>query len=86
MKQIIHVVGEQGSGKTEMAWIISKDYERRGKTCSGVDSPMSEFIKDREQAIAQWPEADVIFIEHLPGETFKTAPGDRIITLERIPQ
>lgn len=85
MAEIIHLVGEQGSGKTAMAVIISKDYQRRNMKCAGVDDPMTEFIKDREQALAYWPGVDVIFVEHLPGEVFKTAPGDRIITLERIP-
>lgn len=84
MAEIIHLVGEQGSGKTAMAVIISKDYERRNMKCAGVDDPMTEFMKDRDEAQAYWPDADVIFLEHLPGEQYKTAPGDQVITLERM--
>lgn len=84
MAKIIHLVGIQGSGKSVMAEIISKDYERRNLKCAGVWDPMTEFIKDRDEAQAHWPDADVIFLEHLPGEQYKAAPGDQVITLERI--
>ena len=81
MAQIIHLVGKQGSGKSAHALILSKHYAAQGKKCAGIDDPMSEFIKDREHAIKHWPDADVIFIEHMPEEAFNTAKGDKIIRL-----
>ena len=81
MKTIFHLVGAHGSGKSTLAEMIGKSYEARGKKCAGIFDPMSEFIKDREHAIKHWPDADVIFIEHLPEEAFNTAKGDKIIRL-----
>lgn len=85
MAKIIHLVGKQGSGKSTHAELIAKDYERRGLKCAGIDDPMTEFMKDRDEAVTYWPDADVIFLEHMPDKPFKTAPGDKIIRLETVP-
>lgn len=61
---------------------LSKYFEAQGLQCAGVDDPKSEFITDRAEALTQWPNADVIFIEHAPGKPFATEPGDTIINLE----
>lgn len=84
MAKIIHLVGKHGSGKSVLAEIISKDYESRGMKCAGIWDPMTEFMQDREKAIAHWPDAEVIFLEHRPGKDFKTAPGDTIIQLSKV--
>lgn len=63
--------------------MLSKFFEAQGLKCAGVDDPDSEFIKDRDAAIKHWPEADVIFLEHFPGEQFKALPHDQIIALSR---
>lgn len=83
MAKIIHLVGEHGSGKSTHAVILSKHYAAQGLKCAGVDDPMSEFIKDEEAAIKEWPDADVIFLEHFPDDTFTTKPGDQIIHLRK---
>lgn len=85
MVQIFHLVGKLGCGKSTHALMLSKYFEAQGKKCAGVDDPMSEFIKSRYKAIEHWTDADVIFIEHYPGEVFTTAPYDTVITLEKIP-
>lgn len=52
MAETIYLVGEQGSGKTTIAVIISKYFNRRNMKCAGVDDPMTEFVKDRNEAQA----------------------------------
>lgn len=84
MAKIIHLVGKNGSGKSTHALILSKHFASQNLKCAGVDDPISEFIKNRDQAIKSWPDADVIFIEHHPDEIFDTAPGDTIISLQQI--
>lgn len=84
MARVFHIVGVQGSGKSMQAKALSKYFEAQGLQCAGVDDPKSEFITDRAEALTQWPNADVIFIEHAPGKPFPTEPGDTIINLEVI--
>lgn len=69
MAEIIHLIGEQGSGKTAMAVIIRKDFKRRNMKCARVDDPMTESIKDRDEAQAHWPDADVIFLDTRQGNS-----------------
>ncbi|MFG0593773.1 hypothetical protein ACF8OH_04590 [Delftia sp. WSY_9] len=83
MVKIFHLVGAQGSGKSTHAQMLSKFFEAQGLRCAGVDDPDSEFVKDRDGAMKHWPEADVIFLEHLPGEQFKALPCDQVISLAR---
>ena len=83
MATIIHLIGVNGSGKSMHAVIMSKHYAAQGLKCAGVDDPMTEFIKDEAAALKEWPDADVIFLEHLPEDTFITKPGDQIIHLSR---
>ena len=88
MARVFHIVGVQGSGKSMHAKALSKYFEAQGLQCAGADDPKSEFITNRADALRQWPDADVIFIEHAPGKPIATEPGDTIVNLEvvRLPR
>lgn len=61
MVQVVHVVGPGGSGKSLLIRRLAVGYEAEGKRCAGVDQ---EVMTDRAQALAAYPKADIIFLEH----------------------
>lgn len=84
MARVFHIVGVNGSGKSTHACALAKYFEVSGLKCAGMNDPESEFIKTRSQAVARWPDANVIFVEYLQGPPAEVEPGDVVVTLELV--
>lgn len=78
MARFIHVVGVQGSGKSELIRAMARDYEAAGLVCAGQDP---DIFESRGQALATSPRADVYFIEYCRMQDVRALPGERVIQL-----
>lgn len=84
MARFFHLVGGYGTGKTTLAVALSERFEAQGIVCAGADAPEVGFIHTRAQARSCWPDAQVIFLEHLSDDTLDAGPGDVVIRIERM--
>lgn len=84
MAEFFHLVGRPGTGKTTLAVALSERFEAQGFVCAGADAPEVGFIHTRAQARSCWPDAQVIFLEHLSDATLDAGPGDVVIRIERM--
>lgn len=99
MTQILHIVGKQGSGKTQLAMQIIAGHEKSGKTARlPQDEDAFTLAEVHKVALSRkcrrapysqdTTQPDVIILEHQErpawlAETLQ--PSDRVITLE-VPQ
>ncbi len=79
MTRVIHVVGVEGSGKSTIILALGDFYAARGQVCGGVDPEPP--IETRAEALVFHPDADIVFVEHRPGQQFQVEPEDRVITI-----
>lgn len=77
----IHVVGEQGVGKSMLILALAAQYQARGLLCAGQDP---QLFSSRAEAVEVAPEANVCFVEHLDDSTLDALPGELVIRMERV--
>jgi molybdopterin-guanine dinucleotide biosynthesis protein len=96
MTQILHIIGQQGVGKSTLAQAIKAAHEARGVSCenlteAGVHEPGMptniQHIREhgyRAPYSRTWTRPDVLIVEHLGDPLPKqVSPGDLLIRLER---
>lgn len=85
MARFIHIVGQQGIGKSSLsgalAWFYSSQV-RVPQRCAGA---FDQIFTSRREALAEAPGADIYFIEHMDDSTLDALPGELVIRMERIP-
>lgn len=93
---LIHIIGQQGVGKSTLGRDIKAAHEARGVSCEnltevGVHEPGMhtdiQYIREhgyRAPYSTSWTRPDVLIVEHLDNPQPKqVAPGDLLIRLER---
>ena len=89
MKQVFHIVGWQGTGKSKLAALMIEALADRGGKCAAVDSEtMARTYKgDAVRATADHVAVgvDYLFLEYYPDHFQRALPGDRIIRIEDVP-
>lgn len=80
MAIFIHVVGQQGVGKSTVIVALAAHYAARGNVCAGQDP---DIFDCRAMALTQVPGADVYFIEYQDERAVDALPGELVIRLDR---
>lgn len=81
MARFIHVVGEQGVGKSMLIWALAAQHQDRGFVCAGQHP---DIFNSRAEALEAVPGADVYFIEHHKDSTVDALPGELVIRMQRV--
>lgn len=81
MYQFIHVVGQQGVGKSQVIVALAAAYQARGLVCAGQDPAV---YTSRKEALQDAPGADVYFIEHQSEDAVDACAGELVIRLSRV--
>lgn len=76
----IHVVGEQGIGKSTLILDMAARYTAAGYACAGQHP---DIFTSRQEALEAVPDAKVYFIEHQEESTLDALPGELVIRLQR---
>lgn len=80
MTDFVHVVGEQGVGKSMLILALAAQYQAQGSVCAGQHP---DIFTSRAEALEAAPDAQVYFIEHLDDSTLDALPGELVIRMER---
>lgn len=96
MTKILHIIGQQGVGKSTLARQLKIAYEARGMRCEnltelglhepGMATDVQPFRERGYRAphATTWTQPDVLIVEHLNDPLPKQVmPGDLLIRLER---
>ena len=85
MAYLIHIVGEQGVGKSLLADDLSTGLHANGKRCMVVDSDLRGYTSRAE--LLRDTSFDVLIVEHDARPTRESGwlqAGDQVITLELV--